>query len=177
MKVPTVNPRRRCPPILLGTIDLDLPKGFGENILDLFRAKPGRVSNREQLIEYFALFFGLGVFDAEKSQHEVWVYDFAVIDIQNKVETADFGTSDIGLAVSLFSFLARQPSVSVTLEGQLTEARTGKVVSSRKIKEEFAISRSIFTRCIKSLPMIEVAAVKLLKSLKEEAQFNVTATV
>jgi hypothetical protein len=74
--------------------------------------------------------------------------------------------------VSLFLFFFHQPSVSVSLEGQLIEARTGQVISGYRINEEFRTSRSLFTRRIKSLPMIEVAAVKLLKHLKQDAQLK-----
>ncbi|MEM9634131.1 MAG: hypothetical protein AAGA50_22570 [Pseudomonadota bacterium] len=170
MQIPSVNPRTKFPPVKLGTVDYDLQDGYRESFLDLFRAKPGRIRNREQLLEYFAQFFGLQVFEDKTPGQDVWVYKFAVTDIKNEIGATDFGSSEIGTIVSLFLFFLHQPSISVTLEGQLIDARTGKVIAGYRLTEEFKASRSLFTRRVKSLPMIEVAAIKLLMLLKDDAQ-------
>jgi hypothetical protein len=172
MQIPTVNPRKKCPPIQLGTIDLDLQDEIRESFLDRFRSKSRRLKRGDQLLEYFSCLFGLQIYQLTEIDRDIWIYKFTVIDIKNEIGAADFGGSEIGLMVSLFLFFFHQPSVSVSLEGQLIEARTGQVISGYRINEEFRTSRSLFTRRIKSLPMIEVAAVKLLKHLKQDAQLK-----
>jgi hypothetical protein len=176
MQIPTINPRMKCPQIQLGPIDLDLQDEFRESFLDRFRSKSRRLSSREQLLEYFSHFFGLQVFQPKEADRDIWIYKFTVVNIKNEIGAADFGTSDIGLVVSIFLFFFHQPSVSVSLEGQLIEASTGRVISGYRINEKFRTSRSLFSRRIKSLPMIEVAAVKLLKHLKRDAEAELNGT-
>lgn len=170
MQIPTINPRRACPPIQLGIIDLDLHNELRESFIDRFRSKSRKLGNREKLLEYFSHFFGLQIYQPSHVDRDIWIYQFAVVEIKNEVGSADFGGSDIGFLVSLFLIVFHQPSVSVALEGQLIEAKTGRVISAYRINEEFRTSRSFFSRRIKSLPMIEVAAVKLLKHLKRDAE-------
>ena len=100
----------------------------------------------------------------------ICIFSFSLTEIQNESGIKDyfFGTG-IGGLFGLLIYLMDAQTVSVSLEGQLIRASTGTILSEANISETVNVKRSVFGRKHQSLPMIEVAAVKLLRQLRREA--------
>ncbi|WP_428688675.1 hypothetical protein [Roseibium sp.] len=118
---------------------------------------------------YFSNLFGFPIFDASENNSGICVYSFTLRSINNQTGTDCLFGSDIGSVIGLLLYLADAQTISVSLEGRLTRSATGTVLAESKITESFNTKRSFFGRKFPSLPMIEVAAVKLLKMLRQEA--------
>lgn len=169
MKVPQIEKRTTDPPVLLGKIKIDLRSDVFEGLSNLVRSKAKVASNENQLQSYFAHFLGIGIQRKDDLYpEESWIYSFTVIDINN--ETGAEHYEFLG-PLGLIPWLLIQPTVSVTIEGSLTDARSGTILSESKVEPTFKSSRSYFTKRVQSLPMIEVAAVNLLKDLKGKVPF------
>lgn len=177
MKIPKIDPRTRRPQIQLGNVELDIKGDFREKILAMLRPSSRELENNRQLREYFAHLFGFEIFEQSKIRNDVWVYNFVVTGIDNDNGDSLVSGPDLGLIISVVLLAFRRPSGSVNLEGQLVDANTGCVLSEDKLTEKFTSKRSFFSDPIKSLHMIEFAAIKLLTHLKQDAEANYHAAL
>ncbi|WP_269582378.1 hypothetical protein [Roseibium sp. Sym1] len=171
MKIPSIKPCPGLPDIQIGLVDAKLSSDLHENFLGLFRTKYREHSNQEKMTEYFSKFFGLPKFDVtEDEPHSgIVVFSFTITSINNETGIDLLYGSDIGAAFGLVQYLFDAQSVSVSLKGQLIRASTGTVLAEKRVTESVNVRRSFFGRRVPSLPMLEVAAVRLLTSLQQEA--------
>jgi hypothetical protein len=171
VKIPSIKPCPELPDIQIGLVDAKLSSDLHENFVGLFRTKYREHSNQEKMTEYFSKLFGLPKFDVtEDEPHSgIVVFSFTITSINNETGIDLLYGSDIGAAFGLVQYLFDAQSVSVSLDGKLTRASTGIVLAENRTTEIVKVKRSIFGRHVPSLPMIEVAAVRLLQSLRQEA--------
>lgn len=155
----------------MGAVDFNLRSDLHEGFVSLFRTKRRERFNQEQLTSYFAAFFGLpqnGSFE-NTAGSDIVVFSFTITSINNETGADSFFDNDLGAAIGLFLFVFDAQSVSVSVKGQLTRVSTGTVLAEDRVTESVNLRRSFLGRKVPSLPMIEVAAVRLLKSLRQEA--------
>jgi len=160
MKVPQINANRHCPQILLGTVDVSLRGDMVEGIFDFFRTRDRIERDSSQLQEYFSHFFSIPIYCDTSSLAAGWIYNFSLKELR----TFMFGSDDI-LSFAIACAVNRP---FVTVEGELLDAGTGEVLARQEFTER-RFSPTIFGGRVRSLPMIEVAAIKLLINLKESA--------
>ncbi|MBG6146854.1 hypothetical protein IWQ51_005009 [Labrenzia sp. EL_142] len=165
MKIPKIDKRLVDRPILLGSIKIDLGYDILEDIEGLLGLRKSTTNNEKLLQTYFASLLGLSVFqDACSTLKDAYVYNFSVTDISNESGAASF---DFLGPVGLIPWLLIPPTVSVSLKGSLTDAKSGDILTEANKTNSFETNRTFFNKKIKSLPMIEVTAVGLLMELKQ----------
>jgi hypothetical protein len=160
MKVPQINTNRHCPQILLGTVDISLRGDVVERIFDFFRTRNRIERNSNQLQEYFSHFFAIPIHCDTSSLASGWIFNFSVKELR----TFALGADD----VLSFVIACAVNRPFVTVEGELLDAGTREVLAKQEFTER-RFSPPICGGRIRSLPMIEIAAIKLLKNLKESA--------
>ncbi|WP_306143663.1 hypothetical protein [Roseibium sp. MMSF_3412] len=158
MQIPKIRKRPIDPPILMGRITIDLK-------IELFERRESTTSDEKTLQAYFAALLGIPVSkDLDETMNNAWVFNFTVTEISNETGAASY---DILGPIGLVPWLLIPPTVSVSLEGSLTEARTGNILAEAIKTNSFETRRTFFKKKTRSLPMIEVSAVGLLKELKQ----------
>ena len=158
MQIPKIRKRPIDPQIMMGDITIDLK-------IDLFERRKSTNSDEKTLQTYFAALLGIPISqDLYETMNTAWVFNFTVTDISNETGAASY---DILGPIGLVPWLLIPPAVSVSLEGSLTEARTGNVLTEASKTNSFETKRTFFNKKTRSLPMIEVSAVGLLKELKQ----------
>ena len=166
MKIPQIEKRLVVPPILMGEIKIELRHDFLERLKNLADPYSSTAKNENQLRAYFANFLGIPIHKrTNQTSEESWVYSFTVTDISNETRADSY---DFLGPIGLIPWLLFQPSVSVSIEGKLVDSKSGNTLSKATAEQSFNPRRSFFPRRVQSLPMIEVAAVSLLKELKEK---------
>ena len=158
MQIPKIRKRSIDPPILMGHITIDLK-------IDLFERRKSTTSDEKMLQSYFAALLGIPVSqDLNETMSNAWVFNFTVTDISNETGATSY---DILGPIGLVPWLLIPPTVSVSIEGSFTEARTGNTLVGASKTNSFETKRTFFNKKTRSLPMIEVSAVGLLKELKQ----------
>lgn len=176
MKVPKINPMGNIPLTYIRHVNLDKDYRVVEDVLDESELDCETADKDDHLRFRFAHRLGLKVFEPDKPvKVGNWYFDFELKKVHKAVSAGQPDLNPLYLILAPVIWLLL--SDSVTLDGRLVEAKSGRLLARKKLSNSITPKNYRSHHGPPTLPLIEHGALRLLNDLEKKALKTVGQTL